>query len=757
MVFPLRRVARAGVALLLVITFLAAPAMSADAPTIVSVSVSGNTHVPTDRILSVVQAKVGEPFDPSVVQGDLQRIFALGYFADQVPPLITQRPDGIAITYRVIENPVITAIHFEGNAHVPADTLQALMDTSVGQVFNTNTFHEDVLKINSYYDRIGYGGQLPTHVADINIDPQSGVLTLKIQEGLTVRHIIITPPPIGDPVLPTQTILNAISLKPGQPYSEQARDKDVDALKALYQKNDLQLGDFEGGIDPSSVDLKTLTADVRYTISAARVGAVQITGNTKTHDDVIRRQLRLHPGDLIRGSALRNDYNRLNNLGFFSKVDLIPKPGPDPKRPALVTLDWNVTEQRTGVAELGGGYSGGLTGQGLTAHVSYSENNINGTGNGASVRLEGGSRLTNIQVSGTMPYLGSTPQSQKWSLGATVFITSQTNLYPVYALPQSSPNPNGPQPTPTPIGNPLPVTLVPLNPTNINEVSGVVADYYSRANGIAVTLGRRLSDPVTASIGLNVQQVGSAVTLPTGYAFSLSQVPIVNGQVNPSLVDYSNTVSGAIALGVSAPSIANTSGTQLYNLRSFVLGLHSDTRDDVFNPRNGANALVSDEISGPFLRSDFSYSLMTFDVAKYFPVFHASTFAVHAQLGRSTGAIPTNRLFTFSDQQLRGYNTVFYGTDSNLFQAELRVPVTSDRRFSLAFFADDGSTRIRGAAPTYDSNGNLIANLSRFQWHADAGIGLRFDIPQLGLRTIRLDFARGSQGFHTSFGIGQSF
>jgi outer membrane protein assembly factor BamA len=757
LVRPLPRAGRVVVAVLLLVSLTMPPALSADAPKIVSVTVSGNTHVPTDRILSVVRAKVGDPFDPQVVQQDLQAIFALGYFADQVPPLIDQRPNGIAITYRVVENPVITAIRFDGNAHVPSDTLSALMDTTVGTVFNTNTFHEDVLKINSYYDRVGYGGQLPTHVADINIDPQTGVLTLKIQEGLTVRSIIITPPPVGDPVLPNSVILKAISLRPGQPYSEAARDKDVEALKTLYEKSDLQLGDFEGGIDPSSVDLKTLTADVRYTISAARVGAVQITGNTKTHDDVVRRQLRVLPGDLVRPSNLRADYNRLNNTGFFSKVDLVPKAGPDPKRPALVTLDWNVTEQRTGVAEVGGGYSGGLTGQGLTAHVSYSENNINGTGNGASIRLEGGSRLLNIQLSGSIPYLGTTPQSQKYSLGATIFATSQTNLYPVYAVPVTSPNPNGPAPTPTPVGNPQLVTLVPLNPNNIVEIPNIVSDYFSRANGIAVTLGRRLSDPVKVSLGANVEEVSSAVTVPAGYAFNLSQIPLGTNAATLPEFSFSNDVSGALALGVSAPSIANINTTQLYQLHSLVLGFSNDTRDDVFNPRRGTLASLNEEVSGPFIRSDFNYTLTTLDVAKYFPVLKNSTFAVHALLGDSTGAIPTNRLYTFSDQQLRGYNTVYYGTEARLFQAELRIPVTSDRRVAVAVFGDDGATRIRGAAPTFDTQGNFIADLSIYQWHLDGGVGIRFDIPQLGIRTIRLDYAKGSLGTHFSFGIGQAF
>ena len=158
------------------------------APKIVSVDVTGNLHVPTATIMSVVQARPGQPYDPKVVQDDLARINASGYFADIAPPLVRARPGGVAITYRVIENPVITKITFTGNQKVPSDTLLALMDLSVGQVFNTNTFRQDVLKINNYYERIGYGGQVPTHVKDINLDPKTGALTLTIQEGLVVKH-----------------------------------------------------------------------------------------------------------------------------------------------------------------------------------------------------------------------------------------------------------------------------------------------------------------------------------------------------------------------------------------------------------------------------------------------------------------------------------------------------------------------------------------------------------------------------------------
>jgi outer membrane protein insertion porin family len=204
-----------GILLLVVVARLSlAPALSAPTPKIVSVDVTGNLRVPTQTIMAVVASRPGQPYNPKTVSDDLARINALGYFADIAPPLVRARPGGIAITYRVVENPVISKILFTGNQKVPSDTLLALMDLSVGQVFNTNTFRQDVLKINNYYERIGYGGQVPTHVKDINLDSQTGALTLTIQEGLIVKAIELG----GDPLLPPPRILPALTQKVGRVY-----------------------------------------------------------------------------------------------------------------------------------------------------------------------------------------------------------------------------------------------------------------------------------------------------------------------------------------------------------------------------------------------------------------------------------------------------------------------------------------------------------------------------------------------------------
>ena len=727
-------------------------------PTVVSVSVTGNAHVPTDRILAVVKTKVGDPFDPAKVQDDLRAIADLGFFADQAPPIIRPRPDGVAVTFRVIENPVVTSIRFEGNRSVSADTLLALMDTAPGQVFNLKTYQQDVLKINSYYDKIGFGGQLPTHVVDVNITPD-GVLSLKLQEGLTVRNVIITLPPDADPVLPPNLITAALVTKKGSPYSEEQRDKDYDALKTLYEKYDLKIGDVEAGVDPATVDTKAGTADIRYTIDVLRVGAIEITGNTKTHDDVIRRELRLRPGMVVTETGLRRDYDRLNNLGFFEKIDFQAKPGPDPKRPGLVTLNWQVKEQRTGTATLGAGYSGGLTGTGLTGTLAYQENNINGTGNGGSIRVERGARVSDAQISLTIPYLGRTEKSQRYSLSTTLFTQQQTNFYPVYlACTPAMVDPT--QPTPTtgsacPATGPQPVSIVPLDPINSQLVNGVVSNYGSRSTGVSASIGRRLSDIFTASVGANVQVVAATADLPGGYFFPTSQNvvnPITGTTANPLGTVDPNSPSAAI--GITAPSLAQIESTRPYRLHSLIFGLGADSRDDIFNPRRGTNARLSDEVSNKGIGSDFNYQLITIDTARFFPLLRTATFGVHGLAGLSTGAIPTNKLFIFSDQQLRGYSNPFYGTDELLGQLEVRVPLTSDRKFSIVGFVESGGTRIRGGVA---NNGSSVTDLNRFTFHSDVGVGVRFDVPQLGLRTLRLDFAKGSLGTHTSFGIGQSF
>jgi outer membrane protein assembly factor BamA len=718
---------------------------AAAAPKIVSVDVTGNLHVPTQTVLSVVAARPGQPYDPKVVQADLARINALGYFADIAPPLIRQRPGGIAITYRVVENPVLTKIGFVGNQKVPSDTLSALMDLSVGQVFNTNTFRQDVLKINNYYERIGYGGQVPTHVKDINLDPKSGVLTLTIQEGLVVEKIIIG----GDPLLPPPILLPHLTLKPGEIYSDTVRDADYKALQKFYEdKLHLELGNFEGGIVPSSINLQAGTADVKYDVYVARIAVVEITGNTRTKDQVIRRELRERPGMVLNTDAIKRDYERLNALNYFSKVDPDIKPGPDPKKPQDVTLVWHVTEQRTATASIGFGYSGGLTGLGLYATLGFSDNNLHGTGNSAGLQFEEGARAGIAQLTMSVPYLSNTPQGQKYTAGASIFSNHQTYYYPIYSIAGSGVSVKSSVPVP------IPVTL--YSGTNSSLVSGADATSDSSANGASANIGRRLSDYTILSFNIQGQRIRYDTTVPSPYYFQGNQPNVFVGPT-PSPISSTQYNYGG-SFGISASSIANVNTGAPYNLVQSGLSLQTITLDDPFNPRNGIKALLNTTFSEPAIGSNFSFTETTLDLAKFFPILRDATLGVHGAAYNSTGVIPPSSLFTFSDQQMRGYNQVFYATNAYLGQVELRQPVALDRRITLAVFVDELDYHIRGAYPLLDPYTNRVTGYpADWALYGDAGFGIRFDVPQLGLRTVRIDFAKGVNGTHTSFGIGQSF
>lgn len=306
-------------------------------------------------------------------------------------------------------------------------------------------------------------------------------------------------------------------------------------------------------------------------------------------------------------------------------------------------------------------------------------------------------------------------------------------------------------------GTPVPIPVTLYETSNASLIGGVVSTSASSQQGFSMSLGRRLSDYITASITPTISQVKYSTTVPSPYFFSGSQPNVLVGPT-PNPLESNQTVNGSF--GIAASSIANVNTGLPYQLNTIAFGLGTSpiTVDDPYNPRHGWNASFSEQISSPSFDSSFNYTETSLNVARFLPVLRSATFALHGLYEFSTGVIPPNELFTFSDQQVRGYDTVFYGTDAFLGQVELRQPLTADRKLSVVAFVDELDFRIRGAYPELDPyTSRIIGYPSDWSWRGDLGVGLRFDVPQLGLHTIRIDFAKGANGTHTSFGIGQSF
>ncbi|HEU5479092.1 MAG TPA: BamA/TamA family outer membrane protein, partial [Candidatus Tumulicola sp.] len=377
-------------------------------------------------------------------------------------------------------------------------------------------------------------------------------------------------------------------------------------------------------------------------------------------------------------------------------------------------------------------YSGGLTGQGLYGTLGFSDNNLHGTGNSGSIQFEKGARTGVAQISLQIPYLGNSPQSQKYSVGGSIFTNSQTYYYPVYGV-TSAPGIPSVGGTPAPI----PVTLYPG--TNAQQVNGVVATSESSSTGLNATIGRRLSDYTILSLQAGAQTIRYNTTVPSPYYFQGNQPNIFVGPTPGPINSSVNSYGGSF--GISASSIANVNTGAPYKLNTAILSLQSNNLDDPFNPRRGINGLFSETLSIPAFGSNFQFTQSSLSIAKFFPVLKTATLGVHLLLDGSTGVIPPSSLFTFSDQQMRGYNQVFYATDAGLGQIELRQPLALDRRLTVAVFVDELDFRIRGAYPLLNPYTNRIVGYpANWALYGDYGAGIRFDVPQLGLRTIRIDF-----------------
>jgi outer membrane protein assembly factor BamA len=238
--------------------------------------------------------------------------------------------------------PVVRAISIDGNAIVPSGTILKLVATELGKPYDRRHLDRDIQRIDGYYDGHGFGGQLPTHVIATKFDALSGELDLSIREGLIVRDVVVS----VDPVLPRALVLEALNTRSDDVYSQDLRQSDVDSVRDLFERHDLQLGSFAGGVDVRSVDPARGTADVRYTISAARIGAIAIDGNARMRDAYIRHTLGLRLGDLITDASMERALRRLKRTGKFSSIDVSTHPGPDPDAPARLTLVWRVKERK---------------------------------------------------------------------------------------------------------------------------------------------------------------------------------------------------------------------------------------------------------------------------------------------------------------------------------------------------------------------------------------------------------------------------
>ena len=245
----------------------------------------------------------------------------------------------------------------------------------------------DIEKIRDLYFNNGFikvaVGEPKIQLTD---DKKGMIITIPISEGdqFKISSIEFS----GNKVFSDEEIKKRITMVPNKPFSKENLKRDILSISELYSENGYALITVTPDLIPDEskklvkVILKIDEGD-RY-----KIGRIEISGNTKTRDKVIRREVRFDEGDIFNSAKIKRSYERINNLNFFETVEIIPKPQPEEK---LVDMDIKVKERPTGFFSIGGGYS---SVENSIAMVDLTQGNL--FGKGQYHKNQGGTKRKNF-------------------------------------------------------------------------------------------------------------------------------------------------------------------------------------------------------------------------------------------------------------------------------------------------------------------------------------------------------------------------
>jgi outer membrane protein insertion porin family len=382
-------------------------------PTIIKVDFQGNKEFDGAKLREKISITPGSIADTVLIQDNAAKLKKFyedeGYWLANVVPVTRKISENeITLTYQIDEGGKIKIrkIIIEGNKHISTSKIKKVMETKEWWLFSFITssgyykkdqMENDIEKIKNLYFDNGY---IKVIVAEPEIKIEKAkkgmTITIGISEGEQYRisAIDIT----GNKVYDTETLMKKVTIRPGSVFNKSDLEKDIQAISSLYSDNGYALVSVVPDLIPSDKD-----ATVRVTLNISegdryRIGRIEISGNTKTRDKVIRREMRLDEGDIFDGSKLKRSYQRINNLNFFETVDIIPKPQYKEK---VVNLDVKVKERATGFLSIGGGYS---SVDKFIGTVDLTQGNLFGRGQYLNIKAELGGKGSLYQISFKDPY-----------------------------------------------------------------------------------------------------------------------------------------------------------------------------------------------------------------------------------------------------------------------------------------------------------------------------------------------------------------
>ncbi len=404
-------------------------------PTISQIAFEGNDRLKDDVLAQIVSAKSRQVFNPMKVEEDRERIAQayadMGRLASRVTPKIIRLPDNrVNLVFEIFEGGVveIERIGFVGNKTYSDRKLRNVLNTKQAGLLRLlvqrDTFIEDRIEfdkqvLTDFYQSRGFVDFVINGVnAEFSEERDGYFITFNIQEGQQFNVGAVTL--ISERSDVDETVFSAaLKLKPSVIYSPLAVEDDIARLERLAVMEGV---DFLRVTPRLKRNESTRTLDVAFVVDRGErifIERINVSGNTSTLDNVIRRQFRAVEGDPFNPRALRAAVDRIRRLGFFDPVNVLTRAG---NKPETVIIDLAVGEKPTGSLSLGAGYSTAL---GLGGIIEYRERNFIGRGQGLNFKIQGGSDNTTYSFGFIEPaFLGNELQ---FSLNLAYEETNQQN------------------------------------------------------------------------------------------------------------------------------------------------------------------------------------------------------------------------------------------------------------------------------------------------------------------------------------------
>src|SRR5262245_13391398 len=317
----------------------------AERPLLREVSFEGNSELKLEELREKAAIRVGVLYNPVEVQkaeeAIRQKYEDEGYFGVQITPRTERTPEGdLRVVFRIEEGPKlhIDRIIIEGNQALTAKQIKDAMQTKerVYWIFPFSTvqrkvFDDDVDRILQLYSDNGY---IQARVESTEIIPDLAkakvTLRIKLVEGPQFRTGTITV--TGNEVLSTEEIMKLVRIKEGEVYNRGALRASTRAIVDRYS----EMGRARAEVDPRTVnDTTNLRVDVTIPIvegGPVYVERINITGNVKSSEKVLRRELRVVEGELFTFQKMVRSRQRLFNLGYFDEVNMSTEQGSAPDK-----------------------------------------------------------------------------------------------------------------------------------------------------------------------------------------------------------------------------------------------------------------------------------------------------------------------------------------------------------------------------------------------------------------------------------------